>query len=168
MVYVGAIGILLAVHHPEWVKSLFLFEPGLATFVTDPADAQLVGEDRTDMRALAAMAIEAGDTRVAVRLLVDGVTEQPGTFERLAPAIRSWLLDNARTVPLSLGPSPPPPNTCAQLSQIAVPVAIARVELARPFYRIVADTVHRCIPGSRADTEIEGRAVPPSGGEAIE
>ena len=147
--YGGAIGILLAVHHPEWVKSLFLFEPGLATFVTDPADAQLAGEDRADMRAPAAMAIEAGDTRAAVRHLIDGVTGRPGTFERLAPAIRSWLLDNARTVPLSLGASPPPPITCAQLGQIAVPVAIARGELTRPFYRIVAETAHRCILGSR-------------------
>jgi pimeloyl-ACP methyl ester carboxylesterase len=66
--YGGAIGILLAVQHPEWVKSLFLFEPGLATFVTDPADAQLAGEDRKEMvRAPAAMAIEVGDTRARSR-----------------------------------------------------------------------------------------------------
>lgn len=147
--YGGAIGIVLAVHHPEWVRSLFVFEPGLATFVTDPADAQVAGEDRKDMRAPAAMAAEAGDTGAAVRLLMDGVTGQPGTFDRLAPAFRSSLLDNARTLPLSLGAPPPPPITGAQLGQITVPVAIARGELARPFYRIAADTAHRCIPGSR-------------------
>jgi pimeloyl-ACP methyl ester carboxylesterase len=144
--YGGAIGILLAVHHPEWVKSLFVFEPGLATFVTDPADAQLAGEDRTDMRAPAAMAIEAGDTRVAVRHLMDGVMGQPGTFEGLAPVIRSSMLDNARTLRLSLRPPPPPPITCAQLGQITV--ALARAELARPFCRIVTEA-HRCIRGSR-------------------
>jgi hypothetical protein len=93
--------------------------------VTDPADAELAGEDRKEMRALAAMAIEAGDTRAAVPLLIDGVTGQLRTFERLAPVIRSWLLDNARTLSLSLRPPPPPPITCAQLGQIRVPVAIA-------------------------------------------
>jgi pimeloyl-ACP methyl ester carboxylesterase len=145
--YGGAIGILLAVQHPEWVKSLFLFEPGLATFVTDPADAQFAGEDRKDMRAPAAMAIEAGDTGAAVPLLIDELAGQPGTFERLAPVTRLWLLDNAPTLRLS---APPPPQiTCAQLGQIAVPVAIARGELARPFYRIAAETAHRCIPRSR-------------------
>jgi pimeloyl-ACP methyl ester carboxylesterase len=145
--YGGAIAIVLAVHHPEWVKSLFVFEPGLATFVTDPADAQVAGEDRKDMLAPAAMATKAGDTGAAVPLLVDGVAGQPGTFERLAPTIRASLLDNARTLPLD---APPPPSiTCAQLGQIRVPVAIARGELARPFYRIAADTAHRCIPGSR-------------------
>ena len=91
--YGGAIGIVLAVHHPEWVRSLFVFEPGLATFVTDPADAQVAGEDRKDMRAPAAIATEAGDTGAAVRLLMDGVTGQPGTFERLAPSLRSSLLE---------------------------------------------------------------------------
>jgi hypothetical protein len=78
--------------------------------VTDPADAELAGEDRKEMRAPAAMAIEAGDTRAAVPLLIDGVTGQLRTFERLAPVIR---------------PPPPPPITCSQLGQIRVPVAIA-------------------------------------------
>ena len=77
------------------------------------------------MRAPAAMAIEAGDTRAAVPLLIDGVTGQLRTFERLAPVIRSCLFDNARTLSLSLRPPPPPPITCAQLGQIRVPVAIA-------------------------------------------
>ena len=146
--YGGAIGILLAVHHPEWVKSLFVFEPGLATFVTDPADAQRAGEDRKEMRAQATTAADAGDTRATVQLLIDGVG-QPGAFERLAPVIRAWMLDNARTLPLLFRAPPPPPITCAQLGQITVPVAIARGELARAFYRIAAHTAHRCIPESR-------------------
>jgi pimeloyl-ACP methyl ester carboxylesterase len=149
--YGGAIAIVLAVHHPEWVKSLFVYEPGLATFVTDPADAQVAAEDRKDMRAPATLAAKAGDTDTAVRLLFDGLTGQPGTFDRLAPDIRASLLDSARTLPLALvAPAlPPPPITCAQLGQIMVPVAIARGELARPFYRIAAETAHRCIPQSR-------------------
>lgn len=115
--YGGAIAIVLAVHHPEWVKSLFVFEPGLATFVTDPADVQVSGEDRKDMRAPAATATEAGDTGAAVRLLIDGVTGQPGAFHRLTPAFRSALLDNARTLPPFFGAPPPPPITCAQLGR---------------------------------------------------
>jgi pimeloyl-ACP methyl ester carboxylesterase len=149
--YGGAIAIVVAVHDPEWIKSLFVYEPGLAIFVTDPADAQVAGEDRKDMRAAAAMAAKAGDTGAAVRLLMDGVASRPGTLDRLAPAFRAHLLDNGRTLPLALvAPAPPPPPiTCAQLGQIRVPVGIARGELARPFYRIAAETAHRCIPQSR-------------------
>jgi pimeloyl-ACP methyl ester carboxylesterase len=61
--YGGAIAIVLAVHHPEWLKSMFVFEPGLATFVTDPADAQVAGEDRKDMGAPAAMATKGRQHR---------------------------------------------------------------------------------------------------------
>ena len=55
--YGGAIAIVLTVHYPVWVKSLFVFEPGLATFVTDPADAQGAGEDRKNTRAPAAKGV---------------------------------------------------------------------------------------------------------------
>jgi pimeloyl-ACP methyl ester carboxylesterase len=148
--YGGGIAIVLAVRHPEWVKSLFVYEPGLATFVTDPADVQIAGEDRKDMRAAAAIAAKAGDTDAAVRLLMDGVAGRPGTFDRLDPAVRASLLDNGRTLPPALlSAAPPPPITCAELGQIRVPVSIAKSELARPFYRIAADTAHRCIPKSR-------------------
>src|SRR5262249_45345738 len=92
---------------------------------SDPADAQVAGEDRKDQRAPAATAIAAGDTGAAVRLLIDGVTGQPGAFDRLTPAIRTSLLDSARILPLLLG-APPPPISGAQLAQITVPVAIAR------------------------------------------
>src|SRR5438094_7227068 len=49
--YGGAVVLLLAVRHPQVVKSLFVFEPALSTFVTDPRDAKLVGEDRQEMLA---------------------------------------------------------------------------------------------------------------------
>ncbi len=83
--YGGAIALALAVQHPELVKSLFLHEPSLATFVTDPADVKAAGEDRRDMTAPAAGASKAGDTAGAVRLFFDGVNGQPGIFETLPP-----------------------------------------------------------------------------------
>jgi len=147
--YGGGIALALVARQPEWVKSLFVFEPGLATFVTDPDDARAAGEDRKDMRAPALEAAKTGDIVGAVRLLVDGVSGQPGTFDRLAPPMRSVLLDNARTLPLSLSAPPPPLITCSQLEQIQVPVTIVRGELARSFYRIAAATAHRCIPASQ-------------------
>lgn len=147
--YGGGIALALVTSHPEWVKSLFVFEPGLATFVTDPDDARVAGEDRKNMQAPALEAAKVGDIVGAVRLLVDGVSGQPGTFDRLASPMRSVLLENARTLPLSLSAPPPPPITCSQLGQIEVPVTIARGELTRSFYRIAAATAHRCIPESQ-------------------
>ena len=36
--YGAAVGLAMAVQHPSLVERLFLYEPGLATFVTDPAE----------------------------------------------------------------------------------------------------------------------------------
>ena len=70
--YGGGIALALVAHQPEWVKSLFVFEPGLVTFVTDSDDARAAGEDRKDMLAPALEAAKTGDIVGAVRLLVDG------------------------------------------------------------------------------------------------
>ena len=160
--YGGAIALALAVQHPELVKSLFLHEPSLATFVTDAADVKAAGEDRRDMTAPAAGASKAGDTAGAVRLFFDGVNGQPGIFETLPPAAQSMFLDNARTIPLLFAAPPPPAISCAQLGQITVPVAIAKGELTRVSYRILADTASRCIPGSRLVIVSQGRHAAPA------
>jgi pimeloyl-ACP methyl ester carboxylesterase len=160
--YGGAIALTLTVQHPELVKSLFLHEPAIATFVTDAADAKAAGEDRRDMATPAANASKAGDNAVAVRLFFDGVNGQPGFFDALAPESRAMFLENARTIPLLLAAPPPPGISCADLGQIKVPVAVAKGELTRSFYRIVADTASRCIPGSRLVVILGGRHAAPA------
>ena len=160
--YGGAIVLTLAVQHPELVKSLFVFEPGIATFVTDPVDAKAAAEDRQEMVTPAATASQAGDNAGAVRLFTDGVIGLAGAFDKLSPALRSMFLDNARTVPLHVGAPSPPPITCDQLGQIKVPVAIVKGELTRPFFRIAADTASRCIPGAQLIVIPHGRHSAPA------
>jgi pimeloyl-ACP methyl ester carboxylesterase len=106
--YGGAIALVLAVQHPELLKSLFLHEPArIGSFVTDPADAKAGGEDRREMVGPAAGASKAGDTAGVVRLFFDGVNGQPGTFEALPPAARSMFLDNAHdSTPLRRAAAP--------------------------------------------------------------
>ena len=147
--YGGDIQLVPAVQHPELVKSLFVFEPGLATFVTEAADVKVVADDGNAMAAPGIAASEAGDDVEALRLFLDGVNDQPGAFEGFSSLVRSIFTDNARTIPLELAAPPPPTITCVQLGQIRVPVAIVRGELTRPYFRIIADTASRCIPGSR-------------------
>src|SRR5262249_59089596 len=74
---------------------------------------------------------------------------QPGTFAALPAAVQASLTDNARIFKVSFSAPPPPKITCEQLAQIKAPVTIARGEDTRAFYRIAAETAHRCMPGSR-------------------
>lgn len=147
--YGGTVALVMAVQHPELISSMFLFEPALGGVVSDPANAEIVAEDRKDMFATCAAAVKAGDNAAAVKLLIDGVTAVPGTFDAFSTEMRAVLIENARILPLLFAAPPPPPVTCAQLAQIKVPVAIARGDLTRPFYRIIAEAISRCIPASR-------------------
>src|SRR5262245_25817319 len=100
---------------------------------------QALAEDRQDMVTPAATATKAGDTTGAAQMFVDAVNAQPGNFDALPPGARSIILDNASTLPLHFAAPPPPEISCTQLGQIKAPVAIARGELTRPIFIILAD-----------------------------
>lgn len=155
--YSGPIALLVAVQHPELVRSLFLDEPATLAFVTDPADLKVATEDRTAIVAPAAAAVKAGDTAGAVKSLFNGVNGQPDLFDTVPAGVRTMLLDNARTLPISFAAPPPPAITCEQLGQIKVPTIIAVGELTRPFYKIAASAVARCIPGAKLVEIPKGR-----------
>jgi pimeloyl-ACP methyl ester carboxylesterase len=159
--YSGPIALLVAVEHPELVHSLFLDEPSTLALVTDPTDLKAATEDRAAMASPAAAAVKAGDTAEAVKSLFNGVNGQPDLFDTVPPSIRTMLLDNARTLRVSSAAPPPPAITCEQLGQIKVPTTVAVGELTRPFYKIAATSVARCIPGAKLIVIPKGRHAAP-------
>ncbi|CAB3797743.1 alpha/beta fold hydrolase [Paraburkholderia fynbosensis] len=159
--YGADIALLVAVQHPDLVNGVFAYEPSITTFVTDPGDRKAILADQQMAFGPAFAASKRGDQQAALRPFVDGVNGSPGTFDRLPAPVRTVLSENARTIPLQLNAPPPPAITCAQLGKIAPPVAIARGTDTRPFFRIAADTAHRCIPGSKLILIQGGRHMSP-------
>jgi pimeloyl-ACP methyl ester carboxylesterase len=155
--YSGPIALLVAVQHPELVRSLFLDEPATLAFVTDPADFKVATQDRGAMTAPTVAAVKAGDTAGAVKSLFNSVNGQPDLFDAVPAAVRTMLLDNARTLPISFAAPPPPTITCEQVGQIKVPTTVAVGELTRPFYKIASSAVARCIPGAKLVVIPKGR-----------
>jgi pimeloyl-ACP methyl ester carboxylesterase len=107
------------------------------------------------------MGRKPADIPVAVKSLFNSVNGQPDLFDTVPPPVRTMLLDNARTLPFSLAAPPPPAITCEQLGQIKVPTTVAIGELTRPFYRIAAGAVARCIPGAKVVVIPKGRHAAP-------
>jgi len=155
--YSGPIALLVAVQHPELVRSLFLDEPSTLAFVTDPADLKVATQDRGAMATPGAAAVKTGDIAEAVKILFNSVNGQADLFDTVPPPVRTMLLDNARTLPISFAAPPPPAITCEQLRQIKVPTTVAIGELTRPFYKIAAGAVARCIPGAKLVEIPKGR-----------
>ena len=146
--YGGAVALVLAAERPDLVRSIFLNEPALGSIVSDSSDQKTLAEERKAI-APAVAASKANDQAKAVQILADWVNNQTGSFAALPSTIRDVNLENARTLPAHFASPPVPAITCSQLGQLKVPVTVAKGQQTRPFFAILADTTHRCIPGSR-------------------
>ncbi len=148
--YGGVVVLEVALRNPNLVRSVFVYEPGssLAPLITEPADVKVMSEERKGF-APAVTASKAGDNAGAARHLLDWVNGQSDVFNVLAPEIRSMNADNARTLPLAFAAPQPSAINCAQLGGLKMPVTVAVGQSTRPFFKILSETVSRCIPGSR-------------------
>ena len=146
--YGGAVVIVLAARRPELVRSLFMYEPALGSIVTDPSTQKILAEERKELGPSVA-ASKSNDQAMAVRLFVDWVDGQKGSFDALSADIRQVLLENARTLPPQFAAPPPPVVHCTQLAQMKVPVTIGKGQQSRPYFTVLADATHQCMPGSK-------------------
>lgn len=158
--YGGSVALVLAAQRPDLVRSLFLAEPALGSIVSDSADQRALAEERKGLGSAVA-ASKANDQAQAVRLFADWVNDQPGSFDASPSTIRNVFLENGRTLPAHFASPPPPAITCSQLGQFKVPVTVAKGQQSRPFFIILAETTHRCIPGSRLDVIPNARHMAP-------
>lgn len=155
--YGGAVCLTMSVQRPELVKRLFVYEPGFATFVSDPVAVQRAIEDRLEMIRAAKLAANDGNVASAVQLFMDAVNDDHGTFRRLPDRVQALMVENARMLPLLFAPPPSPQITCEDLSRLAMPLTVALGEDSRTFYRIAAEWAARCIPSARLVTIPEAR-----------
>lgn len=145
----GHIALNVALRHPDLVRTLFIYEPVVPSYVDDPAELKALSDDANEMVGPVLPPMKDGEMTRAARLFIDGVAEHQGYFDALPSTTQDIVLANARALPLMFnGGEQDAPITCAQLAQVKPPLAIARGELVRPFFRIIADAAARCSPGS--------------------
>lgn len=145
----------VAVRYPELVKSLFIYEPSVASLITDPAEQKAAADNRGTVFGPVVPLVRAGDHGTALRRMMDGIDGRPGIYDALPSDFRAMQLDNARTLPVMFAAPPPPPISCEQLGQIKAPSAIARGEQTQPFYRIAGEAAARCL-GHAGATVVPG------------
>lgn len=147
--YGGHVVLTAARREPGLVKSAFLFEPSVPSYVTDDAAMKELAADRAVLFGPVAKALKDGNNEQAARELIDGVGERRGYLDDSPPAFKQMILANARTMPPLFGAPPPPPISCEELGQMRIPVAIARGEAVRPFFRVIADAASACMPQAK-------------------
>lgn len=146
--YGGHVALDVAVRCPQQVRSLFIYEPGVPTYVTDPQALASFGHDAQAMFGPIFEAVQAGDLALGVRRLIDGSGERAGYFEQQSPEQQGIEMDNARTLPLLLSQPAPPDIRPEDLAALRMPVAITWGECSRPVFGVVARAAACHAPGS--------------------
>jgi pimeloyl-ACP methyl ester carboxylesterase len=148
--YGGLVAIIAAQNAPSLVRSLILYEGGPASVLTpDSPEAKTAAEDRAKFTAPAMAALKAGDAMQAARLFFEAVNQTPpGGFERQPEAIRTTVLDNARTLPV-LFASPPSGITCDSLKNLTQPTLVLQGEKTQTYYALISAAISNCVPNAQ-------------------
>lgn len=148
--YAGHIALAAALEQPDLFQSLFVYEPGVPTYVTDPVELEAFAADANAMFGPVFEAVQGrGDLAEGVRRLINGSGDQAGYFDAQPQERQQLQLALARTLPLQLAQSAPPVITCEHLNMLTVPTCIAHGALTRPLFSIVSQAAARCIPNCR-------------------
>jgi len=151
--YGGLLATLVAVEHPELLRSLTLAEPAIGTLLTDLPEGKPALDDRLKVLAAAREVVKAGDAVQATKLFFEWVNNQgAGAFDKQPEAVRQIILDNARTVPLALAAPAPPAVSCATLGGVKVPTLVIGGEQTPRYFSLINEIVVRCLPGSHLVT----------------
>lgn len=142
--YGGSVAALAASQHSELVRSLSIHEPTIGSLIVNTSEGKAaVGDFGKEIAQLRSVA-NSGDTLGATSQFWEFVVRLPaGGFDREPQALRQIVLDNARTVPLSLN-APPQPITCDMVRAIRAPVLITVGASTRALWTLAARAMAGC------------------------
>jgi non-heme chloroperoxidase len=167
--------LVLAVKHPEMVRSLVLAEPPVHQWVRDsPNGAAAYREFMTTIWEPATEAFKTGDalrsagilpaagnattnsddkgTVRAMRILVDGFAGK-GRFDNLPPEARAAVMQNSRFFKASTSSSDPFPNLSkAKVARLRMPVLIITGENTIMLHKLVNEELARLLPKAEQAT----------------
>lgn len=147
--YGGSVATLAATQRPALFRSLSLHEPTIGSLIVGTPDgkaaaaafAKSVGE----IRAVA----NRGETVPATKLFWEFVTKLPaGGFEQESANLQTTILDNSRSVPLSLN-APPQMISCEMAKKITAPVLVTVGDSTRPLWSLASAALRDCVPNGR-------------------
>jgi pimeloyl-ACP methyl ester carboxylesterase len=146
----GRLVTMVALAHPDLVRSLTLAEPAMAELLEELPEAKAVREELRQRLELIRTTANAGEAVQAAKLFFEwGNNQGAGAFDRQPEAFRQMILDNARTVALQLSAPRPPVLSRTMLSGVKLPVLVVGGEHSRRHSVLGNEVLVQCIPGSR-------------------
>ena len=139
--------LVLAVKHPEMVRSLVLAEPPVHAWMRDsPNGATAYKDFMTNIWQPAAEAFKTGSDEAAMRILVDAFGGK-GRFDNLPPEARAVAIANSGFFKAATSSSDPFPNLAkAGVKRLRVPVLIISGEHTIRIHKLVNEELARLLP----------------------
>jgi pimeloyl-ACP methyl ester carboxylesterase len=142
--YSGHVAFQAALRRPDLFRRVMVYEPGVPSYVTDPADLAAFGRDAQAIYGPIATAVNNGDLEKAARLMIDGSGGE-GHLDHQSLEYRTIIRDNLLSLPRLMAQEPPPKITCEDLATLRMPVSIVHGGLTRPVFAIPSLAAARCI-----------------------
>jgi pimeloyl-ACP methyl ester carboxylesterase len=149
--YGAYMSLLVAVRHPDLVRTLVLGEPPILAWLADiPGGSALIGEFMAGSFMPASEAFRNGNLEQGVRTFIDGVIGR-GSFDQMPPPVRQMLLDNAPEMKLETSTNPEvylPAVSCEEAGSIKVPTLLVKGEISPTMFHLIVDELQRCMPNA--------------------
>ena len=148
--YSGEVIALVALEHPELVRSVAMHEGGFRSLTASSPEGRQALADFGKAFGPAIAATRTGDLPSAAKLFLEVVFElPPGGFDSDPIVLRKVILDNARTIPLGLAAPPAPDVDCAKMNTVKAPLLMTRGERSMPLFAIRSEATARCWSNSQ-------------------
>ena len=161
--------LVLAVKHPEMVRSLVLAEPPVHQWVRDTPDGEAIyREFMTTIHEPAAAAFKAGDDKGAMRIFVNGLSGT-SSFDNLSPESLAAIMQNSRFFKaITLSADPYPNLSKDKVKRLSIPILIVTGENTIKIHRMVNEKLARLLPkAERAIIPNAGHGSPRENPEAF-
>jgi len=144
--YGGRVATLVAISHPELVRTLVVAETGFVSLLKPrPEWKEVVAEQKSQYES-ASRAERVGGPERALRAFFE-TSRTPDFFDRLPAADRQRLLDNARTLlPARREDIAEEDFTCADVQRLQAPVMWVQSELGARVMHLIGDELIKCQP----------------------
>jgi pimeloyl-ACP methyl ester carboxylesterase len=146
--YGGAVAALLAVKHPELVRSLVLGEPTLFSLLKQREENRPIVKSVISLTEQVLERLRSQGAEPAVKHFVNTIIA-PWTFDELATPVRTVMLENVGTLkPMLLGTSAATPFMPEQARMIKAPTLLLEGALSAAFFRQTIRELARDLPRS--------------------
>jgi non-heme chloroperoxidase len=146
--------LVTAIRRPDLLHKVVIGEPPMLTWLKNIQGGQEYFDGFMQKAWIpATQAFQAGDLEQGVRLFVDGVSGQTGTFDQIPEEPRQRMMDNAAELQAeTMSPEYFTVVTHNQVKQISLPMLLLKGEHSPKMFHLIIDELAACAPHAKVIT----------------